>query len=43
MDNQKIIRSRDVIFNEKYLYKDRLQVKEDKPKYVILDDIHEQG
>lgn len=41
MDNQKLIRSRDVIFNEKCLYKDRLQVKEEDSKYVIHYDVDE--
>ena len=35
----KIIRSRDVIFNEKLLYKDLLQQHEKKENdYVVLDD-----
>ena len=38
-DNHKIIRSRDVIFNEKVLYKDLLQQHEKKEDdYVVLDD-----
>jgi hypothetical protein len=38
-ENQKIIRSRDVIFNEKVLYKDQLQQHEQKENdYVVLDD-----
>ena len=39
-ENQKIVRSRDVIFNEKVLYKDLLQQHEKKENdYVVLDDI----
>lgn len=35
----KIVRSRDVVFNEKVLYKDQLQQHEKKEKdYVVLDD-----
>ena len=38
-DNCKIIRSKDVIFNEKVLYKDLLQQHEKKENdYVVLDD-----
>ena len=38
-ENLKIIRSRDVIFNEKVLYKDLLQQYEKKENnYVVLDD-----
>ena len=38
-ENQKILRSRDVVFNEKVLYKDQLQQHEKKKKdYVVLDD-----
>ena len=38
-ENHKIIRSRDVIFNEKVLYKDLLQQHEKKKYYyVVLDD-----
>jgi hypothetical protein len=43
-ENQKIIRSRDVIFNEKVMYKDQLQGKiqeKEKPKYTVLDEITE--
>ena len=37
--NCKIVRSRDVIFNEKFLYKDLLQGHEKKENdYVVLDD-----
>ncbi len=37
--NLKIVRSRDVIFNEKVLYKDLLQQHEKKEDdYVVLDD-----
>ena len=39
LKNHKIIRSRDVIFNEKVLYKDLLQQHEKKEDdYVVLDD-----
>ena len=38
-ENMKIIRSTDVIFNEKLLYKDLLQQHEKKQNdYVVLDD-----
>ena len=38
-ENHKIVRSRDVIFNEKVLYKDMLQQHEKKEDdYVLLDD-----
>ena len=40
VDNHKIIRSRDVVFNEKSMYKDRLQ-KNEEPKFVTLDDADE--
>jgi hypothetical protein len=43
-ENHKIIRSRDVIFNKKFMYKDQLQGKiqeKEKPKYTVLDDITE--
>jgi hypothetical protein len=43
-ENQKIIRSRDVIFNYKFMYKDQLQGKKqekEKPKYIVLDEITE--
>ena len=37
--SHKIVRSRDVIFNEKVLYKDLLQQHEKKEDdYVVLDD-----
>ena len=42
--NNKIIRSRDVIFNEKVMYKDQLQGKKqekEKPEYTVLDEITE--
>jgi hypothetical protein len=42
--NQKIIRSRDFIFNEKVMYKDHLQGKKqekEKPEYTMLDEIIE--
>ena len=38
VDNHKIIRSRDVVFNEKSMYKDRLQ-KVEEPKFVSLEDV----
>ena len=41
-ENHKIIRSRDVIFNEKDLYKNQLQEKKQEKenrKYTVLDDI----
>ena len=38
-ENRKIVRSRDVIFNEKVLCKDLLQQHEKKEDdYVVLDD-----
>jgi hypothetical protein len=43
-ENNKIIRSRDVIFNEKVMYKDQLQgekQKEEKKEYKVLDEITE--
>jgi hypothetical protein len=43
-ENNKIIRSRDVIFNEKVMYKDQLQGKkqeEEKQEYMVLDEITE--
>jgi hypothetical protein len=43
-ENEKIIRSRDGIFNEKVMYKDQLQGKiqeKEKPKYTVLDEIIE--
>jgi hypothetical protein len=43
-ENHKIIRSRDVIFNEKVMYKDQLQGKiqeKEKLEYTVLDDIIE--
>jgi hypothetical protein len=43
-ENKKIIRSRDVIFNEKVMYKYQLQGKKqekEKPKYIVLDEITE--
>jgi hypothetical protein len=42
--NHKIIRSRDVIFIEKFMYKDKLQGKKQekqKPEYIVLDEITE--
>jgi hypothetical protein len=43
-ENQKIIRSRDFIFNEKVMYKCHLHGKKqekEKPKYTVLDEITE--
>jgi hypothetical protein len=43
-ENKKIIRSRDVIFNEKVMYKDELQGKKcekEKHEYIVLDEINE--
>ena len=43
-ENNKIIMSRDVIFNENFMYKDQLQRKKqekEKPKYTVLDEIIE--
>ena len=43
-EGQKIIRSRDVIFNEKVMYKDQLQRKKEEKEsreYTVLDDINE--
>ena len=43
-ENMKIIKSRDVIFNEKVMYKDQLQEKKHeqvKEDYVVLDEILE--
>jgi hypothetical protein len=43
-ENHKIIRSRDSIFNEKFMYKDQLQGKKqekEKPEYTMLDEITE--
>ena len=38
-ENSEIVRSRDVIFNEKVLYKDFLQEHENKENdYVVLDN-----
>jgi hypothetical protein len=42
--NQKIIRSRDVVFNEKFMYKDQLQGKKQEKtntKHIVLDEIIE--
>ena len=44
MKKWKIIRSRDVVFNEKVMYKDQLQgMKEEKEntEYIVLDEIKE--
>ena len=41
-ENHKIIRSRDVIFNEKVLYKNQLQEKKQEKEnreYIVFDDI----
>jgi hypothetical protein len=43
-ENNKIIRSRYVIFNEKVMYKDQLQGKKqekEKQEYTVLDEITE--
>ena len=43
-ENHKIIRSRDVVFNEKVMYKDQLQgkkVEKENTKYKVLDEIKE--
>jgi hypothetical protein len=43
-ENNKIIRSRDVILNEKVMYKDQLQGKKQekqKPEYIVLDETTE--
>ena len=43
-ENQKIIRSRDVVFNEKVMCKDQLQGKKEEKentKYTMLDEIKE--
>ena len=43
-ENHKIIRSRDVIFNEKVLYKNQLQEKKqekENKEYAVLDEITE--
>jgi hypothetical protein len=43
-ENHKIIRCRDVIFNEKVMYKYQLQGKKqekEKPEYIVLDEIIE--
>ena len=38
-ENHKIVRSKDVIFNEKVVYKDLLQLdKKKEDDYVVLDD-----
>ena len=44
MKIKKIIKSRDVIFNEKVMYKDQLQGKKQETKkqeYIVLDEIIE--
>ena len=38
VDNHKIIRSRDVVFNENSMYKDKLQ-KVEESKHVSLEDV----
>ena len=43
-EKHKIIRSRDVIFNEKVLYKDQMQQKKQEKEnreYIVLDEITE--
>lgn len=42
-DNHKIIRSWDVVFNEKVMYKYKLQKKKDDFKYIIFDEINEKN
>ena len=44
MKNKKIIRSRDVVSNEKVMYKDQLQgnkVEKENTEYIVLDEIKE--
>ena len=44
MKNEKIIRSRDVVFNENGMYKDQLQgkkVEKENTEYTVLDEIKE--
>ena len=43
-EKQKIIRSRDVVFNEKVMYKDQLQgkkVEKENTEYTMFDEIKE--
>ena len=43
-ENHKIVRSRDVVFNEKVMYKDQLQGKKmekENTGYTLLDEIKE--
>ena len=43
-ENHKIIRIRDVVFNEKFMYKDQLQGKKEEKEntqYTVLDEIKE--
>ena len=43
-ENRKIIRSRDVVFNEKVMYKGQLQgnkVEKENIEYIVLDEIKE--
>jgi len=37
----KIINSRDMVFNEKSMYKDRLEEKKEDSNYIVLDEINE--
>ena len=44
LKNSKIIRSRDLVFNEKVMYKDQLQGKKEEKEnteYIVLDEIKE--
>ena len=44
LKNHKILRSRDVVFNEKVIYKDQLHGKQEEKentKYTVLDEIKE--
>ena len=44
LKNHKIIRSRDVVFNEKFMYKDQLQGKKEEKEnteYTVFDETKE--
>ena len=44
MKNEKIIRSRDVVFNEKVMYKDQSQVRKEEKEnteYIVIDEFKE--
>ena len=44
LKNHKLIRSRDVVFNEKVMYKDQLQgkkVEKENTEYIVLGEIKE--